>query len=158
MTDPDVNTRKIFISRISLTFPAPKSEEEYISKLSGFLKISNQDIEDYLANNRWFLSCFMLFDREFYQSDEWEKYCKDCLLLNTWCDETVFLTYGWTHKMSFKDLTEIHKRIRVVYAPMVKKFVNHKASAENLGIMHPLHGDYCHDKSLTEVYRKILND
>ena len=157
MLDPHPKASEVFYSRMQITFPSPGSEEKHLENMSNCLKISTAQMSDYLQNNRWYLSCFMTFPRQCYRDDKWQDYCKLCFQVRTWCDETVFLTHGWDEDYKFRHFDKIRKGVGVVYATQTRSFLEKKRYKKILGIMHPLHGDFCHDMKITKLYKRIVD-
>lgn len=131
-----------------------KKVEEYLEELANLLSITVPKLHEYYSRI-WYLSCLIDIPSYVFTSKDWEMHVKACQnRLGTWCDETVFLTYAWTRDIKVVDLSSLGNDIHVVLAPKTKEFMK---DPKGLGIIHPLHGSFCHDTSVIELYEKISN-
>ncbi len=155
MEDPEENARKVFENRVVLSKfrDQPGEVQRYTHAVASVLGMSITELHDMLENHRWYLSCMMVYPSHIFTSDDWKEHVQRFSALNSWCDETVFLTYAWTRGFEVGSLNQINEKVRVVLAAEARDFIR---SPKNLGIVHPLHGTYCEDVTICELYDDVL--
>lgn len=148
MPDLETDVMKVLKSRRVLNYNV-SSEEDYLSKID--LSMSPLGIQE-IIDKSWFLSCITVFDPTIFGND-WESHVNHFREMQSYCDETVFLTYFWKHKIEIHNIENILSGIHLVYAEQSYNFFRNPSG---LGIVHPLHGTFCNDLRIRNLYNAIL--
>lgn len=145
MMDPDPST-KVFPSRRCLS--VIHDLDRYMQWWREYMP----DIERHLDSNRWYLSCLMSCPSGLFVGEEWESHVSKCLEIQTFCDETVFLTYLWSKGIIPSQLSDICD-IGLCYAYLNRELIS---SPGKFSIIHPLHGEFAMNDSVHSFYDAIL--
>ena len=159
MRDRD-NCLKTFLKRHCLCYDSGiETEEQYLKIVAGFMGMSGGEFTDLIKQKGvWYLSCLISFPCDLLHGKEWSRHVEDFTRIQSFCDETVFLTYLWKLGLdSPRSLNEL-QNIQIVLWEDYLDYINSSNRLDSLAIVHPLHGTLCEDDNVELLYNQILID
>lgn len=151
MSDPD-KAIKVFFDRKELS-PLFSNLGDDIYEFC-WSRILGQPVRDLIPDCDWHLSCLAWFDTSLFNAG-WEQHIsKSWNQTQTWCDETVFLTYFWQQNIPIHDFDNL-ENVSVHRTQEALDFVDNPTDLV-LGILHPLHGDFCNSVDSQRIFNTVL--
>ncbi len=152
MDEPD-SALKVFYDRKCLIEPSLIESDEFYAHC--WSKILGKDVTKIIPKTKWYLSCMGCFDSSIFASEEWRGHVKQALEMGTWCDETVFLTFAWANGIPVQTL-ETLPNVRIARIHHAFEAIN--SPGLDLCLLHPLHGKYCEDNRVGQIYDVLLEE
>lgn len=88
---PDISRSTFFSRRNDLCTVIP--ENNYLNFIAHSLNVHPDEIERWLDETKWYLSCFFSYKTRFFDKDDYYKYALISTNVGQACDETVWLSY-----------------------------------------------------------------
>ncbi len=151
------NSSSVFLQRREDLANMMHDNEEYVNWCAKRLEVSKDNFVDKVVKrNNWFLTCWFVFDNEKYKLNDshWQDYVEWSNLYSMYCDESIYLTYGWcAEDYTVKDVKVING-LEFIHSPYCESFFE-QDEYDKTGIVHPLHGKWAEDFWVHDFYDSI---
>lgn len=152
--------KSVFLERREDLANMIHDDEEYINWCAKRLGVSKKGfINKVVKRDNWFLTCWFVFDNEKYKpsSSKWQDYVEWSSLYSMYCDESIYLTYGWcAEDYQVKDVDFVDG-LKFIHSPQCKNFFK-RSEYKKTGIVHPLHGRWAQNFWVQDFYDSIQDE
>ena len=154
--DPDPADDVFWQRRDTLNYNIPEIHYKEYFERNGKTDINRLD--DFLKNDKWFLSCLFIYGKKHFKEPGYAQYAITCLYDELLCDETVWMMWGMGHDYKITDMNDTEP-LNWIGPQEFDSFWKRKTIKDDtLYYIHPVQGNHCYNMRIQELYDEISED